>query len=527
MKKNVIRFILAAFLFLCVPTAFKSSVLANEDDEHRITVKGGHAVDADGNNITSARAGTSFQVVPDDGNGKYWKSWKSQDDSDSYDYIFWYNMPDHDVEFTAQTVTARKTIVIDLTKPSVTFAGDDAALLKNALIAYSGTTTAFGGYDFDGDGTIDVNITNRDGKNIDVNRGTELYGGYYQEKELRYSLGTSYTLSIPRGEVGIIRFIVNNAESEYPVLDRTSKAYAIQVNGGTCNLTEAIPGTGVRTDVTYSKHDYLKEIQVNGINGGTYYYYSYSGFSNRTGIYFLMPPRDVEITFIMAPQERLDISFDENCRWKADDIVEVEAAIKQASGFETCVRAGKYGFDFDNDFDLDLELDSKRGLVIIHRTAYTERNSGITFQNSVGGDRSKYWPVYVSFDNLPDATPTPGPGQTATSAPTAALTAVPTATPTEIATPTPDVRKLEDEAQKTATVLKYILIIGGVLLFCALFVVAIVLLKKDGTRKSNRDSYRDWNEDRITIQASNGATAHKKKTADTSDSDAGDDGKNG
>ena len=525
MKKNVIRFILAAILLFCVPSALKTGVLANEDDAHRITIIGGHAVDADGNIITSAEPGTSFQVVPDDGNGKYWKSWKSQDDSDSYDYIFWYTMPDHDVEFTAQTVTARKTIVIDLTKPSVTFAGDDAVLLKNALIAYAGTTAAFGNYDFDGDGTLDVTFENRNGKTVSVIREQYVYP---VEEGLRYSLGTSYEVSIPRGEAGTIRFVVNNSESEYPVLDRSAETHAIKVNGGTCQLTEAIPGRSVRAEATYSKHDYLEEFRVEGISGKTNTYYRWSNYG-RGSIDFLMPPRDVEITFIMAPQERLDISFDEDYRWKTDDIAEVEAAIAQASGSETCIRAGKYGFDFDNDFDLDLEIDSKNGLVTIYRTAYTGKGGGITFQNTVSRDRSKYWPVYVSFDNLPDATPTPSPVPTATSTPTstptADLTAVPTAT--AIPTATPNVTKLEDEVKKGYTIFRNILIILGVLLFCSLFVLAIVLIKTDSTGKSRRDSYRDWNEDRITIQASSGATAHKKKTADTSDSDAGDDGKNG
>ncbi|MBO4484399.1 MAG: PT domain-containing protein [Lachnospiraceae bacterium] len=520
MKKNLTRFFLTAVILLCVPLAFQSSARAENDKEYKITVIGGHAEDADGKVITSAKPGTSFQVVADDGNGKYWTKWESDIPIEDNTFIFWCTMPEHDVKFTSKTVATQRTFVIDLTDPYTSFSQEDAALLRNALIAYAGKTAAFGDYDFDGNGEIDVTFDYRDGQNVFVSRILDMKSHY--DTGLRYSLGTSYDVIIPHGEVGRLRIVIDNAKSRYPVLDYTSKKYSIKVNGGTCNLTEAIPGRIVKATVTYAQRDYLKEVSVVGVTDYNNVFPSYYKLSD--GVQFFMPPRDVEVTFVMAPQEPLDITFDGNFEWKADDISEVEKAIEQASGKYTCVRNGKYGFDFDDDFTLDIEIDSKAGKVIVYHTAYTEKVSERRYQEYVTDDRARYWPVTISYENLPEPTPTPAPKPRNTEAPTATPeanptvtpTQKPTATPTQVATATPDTDESRDNSGTGKWMGKLLLLTVCLALTGAFFVIGFRRYKRN-KRKKPKNPYGDWNEDRVIISSSSGATTHKRKTMDEPD----------
>ena len=528
MKNSMTWRLLIALILICIPVALRSSAMANEDKEYPITVDGGHAEDLNGNVITSAKPGTSFQVVPDDGNGRYWTKWESEEQIKENTYIFWHIMPSHEVRFTAQTVSKRKDIVIDLTVPQVSFTGEDAALLKNALIAYAGTTAAFGTYDFDGDGTSDVSIENRKGETVFVSRANEVRGRYYGDEGLRYSLGTAYTLSIPRGEVGTVRFYVNNEKSEYPVLDRTSKLYSITVKGGTADYTEAIPGRVIRAKASFPEHFYLKETLVTGLTDSTFPYSRLDALSRREGIDFLMPPRNVTVTFVTAPQEPLIIAFDKGLfQWTPEDFEEVEEAIKQASGCQSGVRAGIYGFDFDDNFSVDIEINRETGAVIVHRTPYTERNRESHFGGTVQYGRAKYWPVDIVFPDYASITLTPTPTTeseaTATPSPSEALTEAPTEE--AISTPTSYVKEDGKKENRGNVALRITLIACGVFLFCALFVWLIVRLKKGGSR-NQAGSYGNWNEDRVTIDSSSGAMRQKKINPDALDIEPEDDGDN-
>ena len=518
MKKNVTRFFLTAIIFLCVPLAFQSSARAEKDKEYKITVIGGHAEDLNGNVITAAKPGTSFQVVPDDGNGRYWTKWESEEQIKENTYIFWHIMPNHEVRFTAQTVSKRKDIVIDLTVPQVSFTGEDAALLKNALIAYAGTTAAFGTYDFDGDGTSDVSIENRKGETVWVTRESNVRASYDAGIALKYSLGTAYTIYIPHGEAETIRLVVNNAKSEYPVLDRTSKPYSITVDNERSSRTdEAIPGEFVTvTSLSMPPQFYLKEILVTGIPNLAPSV-SYTGNSRKDEISFLMPPRNVTITFITAAQEPLYVYFDEKFQWKPDDLGEIEEAIKQASGCLSSVRGGIYGFDFDDDFVVDIEINRETGAVIAHRTPYTEETRRRYFEKTVSRGRTMYWPVTIVFPDYEIIPVTQAPTEEASTVTPSQSEAL-TATPFEeaVSTPTPYVNENKSKENSNHSVLKGVLIACGVLLFCALFVWLIVRLKKDGSR-NQAGSYGDWNEDRVIISSSSGATTHKRKMTDEPD----------
>ena len=527
MKNSMTWRLLIALILICIPVALRSSAMANEDKEYPITVDGGHAEDLNGNVITSAKPGTSFQVVPDDGNGRYWTKWESEEQIKENTYIFWHIMPNHEVRFTAQTVSKRKDIIIDLTVPQVSFTGEEAALLKNALIAYAGTTAAFGTYDFDGDGTSDVSIENRKGETVWVTRESNVRASYDEGIALKYSLGTAYTIHIPHGEAGTIRLVVNNAKSEYPVLDRTSKPYSITVDYERSSRTdEAIPGEFVTvTSLPMYPQHYLKEILVTGIPNLAPSV-SYTGYSRKDEISFLMPPRNVSITFITAVQEPLYVYFDEKFQWKPDDLGEIEEAIKQASGCLSSVRGGIYGFDFDDDFVVDIEINLKTGAVIAHRTPYTEETRRRYFEKTVSSGRTMYWPVTIVFPDYEIIPVTQAPTEAASTVTPSQSEAL-TATPFEeaVSTPTPYVNENKNKENSNHSVIKGVLIACGVLLFCALFVWLIVRLKKGGSR-NQAGSYGNWNEDRVTIDSSSGTMRQKKINPDALDIEPEDDGDN-
>jgi hypothetical protein len=497
--KTVIRLWGVAAVFIFCVAAFRGNVRAggNGSKEYTITVFGGHATNAYGETITKATPGMEITVYHDAAPGKYWKSWTADVQLKENTVICQFTMPAKDVTITAETVSSQRNYTFDFTKETVKLPDEERLLILNAFMALK-KTMYLDDIDLDGDGHLDIMY-----QKYSIGKSFSRQGLNY------YSLGTSYSVNIPDGEIGALKIVVDNEKAIMPVHVANAKTYKITVEGGSSYVSETINGEKTKSsesvpgDVVYVKCNippegmYVKEAIVNGVIGYEPSEYSWDNGS----FYFYMPPRDVTVSFVLAEQEPLTI--DMSHEWfEGGRNREYEEALRRASGCGTSTYGTGTGLDFDKDFEMDILY--KNETLVSARTPYTLKNQKKVFSRVEGSPhRSKYWPVTVIFpdyENIP-VTPTPTP----TNKPTKAPTATPTVAPTEeqIPTPTPVVQSDKNDEKNGLSARGYALMFCAILFFIATAIVLFLLLKKEAPQPP-KNPYNEWNEDRMTILPESG-----------------------
>ncbi|MBO4668836.1 MAG: hypothetical protein J5648_02530 [Lachnospiraceae bacterium] len=520
--KNVIRLLGVMVILVCAFALFRSgaSAGASGNAKYKITVNGGHATNMLGETVTEAAPGTEIIVYHDVTPGKYWKSWSSSVTLKSNTVICRFTMPSENVTITAETVATQKSYTLDLTEVTPKLSNADLYLLKNAFISWKNTTD-IEYLDFNNDGHIDIQYTDYTYSNKLSRFGLS-----------NYSLGTSYEVKIPDGEIGTVRIIVDNDKTSTPVRVEGAKPHKIIAPQGTVYLeTHAqIMGSYNYEEISESTPGESIQVRLNGVPDGKYVSgiiidgaVSRSVFTtgSRT-VSFYMPPRDVTVEFVFAEQVPLTIDLSGGrLAFSQSDFNDYASAITSAYSGDA-FESYNQGIDFDRDYEFDIVYSRSGSTYYMeaNRTPYTEKHAEVTFSGKTTGMYRPVTIIFPDYASIP-ATPTPTPSEapTATPTPTVAPTATPVPTATPAPTPAPYIEEAEaDGGDKT---LRMILIIAGVLVIGTMAVVTFILLKKDAP-KPPHSVYNDWNKDRVTIDASSGA-ASASDNPETPDSPGGPD----
>lgn len=501
--KNVIRLLGIAVILVCGIAGLRSGARAGASGkaEYTITVNGGHATNLRGETISMAEPGTEIIVYHDVTPGKYWKRWKSTVMLKENTIVCRFTMPSRHVTIAAETVETQKAYTLDLTETTPNLSAEDTYLLRNAFICWKNSTD-IDDLDFNKDGHLDLHYC----------RSREEISRWGLSN---YSLGTYYEVKIPDGEIGTVRIVIDNDKTSAPVRVEGAKPHKITAPQGTVYLENygKFPGDITLERITEATPGEKIDVKLNGVPEGMYLkYVKINGTTSlinpgNSSCQFYMPPRDVTVEFIFAEQSPLRIDLSEGPIELSDsDFMDFKKAITSTyvgNPFENANR----GIDFDRDYEFDIVFSKSGSLRIMeaNRTPFTEQHAEVTCSRKTGG---VYWPVTVIFPdyaNIPvTPTPTPSATPTTTPTPTALPTAMPAPTATEKVLPTQAPKPDGDDEEDSK--LRYILMLGGSLVLLTMAVVAFLLLKKDKPKPPN-DSFNDWNEDRVIINASSGVAS--------------------
>ena len=407
--ENSIKLILAAVLvLLCAVVASRTEALAENDREYKITITGGHAQDAKGKLISSAKPGTLVTIKSDGGPGKYWASWESNVELNDDGILGQFIMPEKDVVISAVTVTEQKEFVLDFTNTRVQLSGERAKLVLNALtcIADLNSPLKEQRFDIDNDGNEDfkVTVTRKENGDVSIELDRQPYG------TKQYSLGVSYTQKIGDGEIGSLVFTVDNTNTSAGVKVKDSQSYKISVEGGTANCSEAVPGTLIEVRAQIPPEGFYIS-QYHTADDKFLSAYSQEGLYKQ--FLFRMPARDISIIFDVEPQVPYELilykekTYPQNGRHGvlADLRESLTYYVEKMENARGSWRGNSvYSLDLDGDLNHEIYLDFGDWSVHFKETALTKKSKTVVFDDTGDEFRPKYWPLTIVFSD--DSAPT-------------------------------------------------------------------------------------------------------------------------
>ena len=364
--------------------------VGNIQKYYSIQVSGGHAEDEKGNVITRARSGQKVSIIRDSEPGKYWKAWKSNYPVDCRMASFTFLMPATDVTFSAETTDRQISYTLDLTDYFIFLSEEEIYAIGNAIRFFNKHSnpsySPFEYVDFDGDGKEDVQLGYRD--NCYPEEGIGLHRFSY------YSLGPKFTITFEDGQIGSLTLIVNNAKSEWPVIDTSEGQYSVTLNGSivfendtTRRRTEKFyPGEQIVVKSVNSSPGKLLVLHCEGIDSSNLpYVYRYSDKYTDSYISFYMPYHDVTITDINSMQTPLELDLRSgSCviETTSDFIFHNYFTMISGAKGDYIGGNGVYKYDIDHDGEYDLSYIVKENKLVVLASPYMLSNNRLEYYTS-------------------------------------------------------------------------------------------------------------------------------------------------